>query len=643
MTSHTTAPTAGTVVNQQNHVYYGDFPGRRPRANHRQAARTYLQWLYRRYAYPRGYAEAQRTVAEPGTVLLGGAPGSGRQSAAKMLLYGLARTTTGFRELPDRSDGDEPLLDETQVEPGDRFLLDLSASDRPTFRSAQQHLVTALPLIAERGAHLLVVLPHNAFEDLVPELRDSVVTIGRPHARTAFFRHLKADGIEFEPDAVDEEIHEKLEIDSLERLARLVELVKAAREKNSELDFKSWLATAKKSWLKRDSDVALELGSITDGPARAAMLSVALLENGPADVVHHAANEILRITAHPEPPEPVLSRNALSTRLRGIRAEITDARTVRFLDLAKDEAVLRYFWDNFPDLRAKLTTWADRVVRLRELSDAGRREVAGKLAVQCLRTGRTADLRNLAEAWAGTYPEPAAQLLQQGLTDERWAGEFRQQLYYWSGKAMLPDPLAKVLIQLCVDTIAPRYPEQALVRLHRLARRKDSTRDAYALARDALKLLCEPDGRLFRRLLARLGHYPAENRRAADFSLFLEIANPVLVTRADRRTQPLLADQGVRRTLVRLWSDVLSRRKPSNWPDHVTAWLDEAGQNPLGAQLTEVLAVAASEVDGACSRMFGIAREWVRGAHADPVPARDTFTRFIEQIDQAQDFDPTAC
>ncbi|MGC7095745.1 hypothetical protein ACPZ19_13825 [Amycolatopsis lurida] len=640
MTSDTTAPVTSTVVNQH---YYGiDFNGRRPTSNHRQVARTYLQWLYRRYAYPRGYAEARRFVENPGTVLLDGTPGSGRQSAARMLLYGLARTTTGFRELPDRSDDDEPLLDDNQVEPGDRFLLDLSASDSPTFRSAQQQIVSMMPIITERHAHLLVVLPHDASQFLVPELRNPVVTIGRPDARIAFFRQLKAEGIEFQPAAVDQETRAHLEIDSLERLARLVELVKAAREAKRDKSFEAWLAAAKKAWQSRDSDVAGELGKITDGTSRATMLSVALLHDGHADLVHHAANEILRLTEHPEPPEPLLSRNALSTQLRSIDAEISAARTVRFRDLAKDEAVLRYFWDNFPGLREKLTKWADRIVRLHELDDDGRREVAGKLAVQCLRTGRTADLRNLAEAWAVTYPGPAAELLQHGLTDEHWAAEFRQHLYHWSGKEKLPDPLAKVLIGLCVDTIAPRYPEQALVRLHRLARRRGGTREVYTSALDALKFLCEADGRLFRRLLARLGHYPAADRWAGDFRLFLDIARPDLLTRTDRRTQPLLADQGIHRMVTRLWSDVLSARKPSNWPDHVPAWLEEAGQSPLGAQLTEVLAVAASEVDGACSRMFGIAREWVRGDRENRISASDTFTRFIEQIDRAQGFDPTA-
>ncbi len=109
----------------------------------------------------------------------------------------------------------------------------------------------------------------------------------------------------------------------------------------------------------------------------------------------------------------------------------------------------------------------------------------------CLKVDRSADVISAVDAWAsGGPPQLALALsaLERGLADPRDGWRFRRRCYEWSVNHRLPEPHAQVVIAACVDVIAPNHPQQAIVRLHHIARRRD---DVAQSAQSALLRLAD--------------------------------------------------------------------------------------------------------------------------------------------------------
>ena len=93
----------------------------------------------------------------------------------------------------------------------------------------------------------------------------------------------------------------------------------------------------------------------------------------------------------------------------------------------------------------------------------------------------------------------AALVLRSGLRSERCGRTFRRKIYLWSTNRGTSDQLAAVIVAACRDEIFATHPDEALVRLHHVARRNGRCE-----AHQALVELVGTDRRLLRQMLRRI-------------------------------------------------------------------------------------------------------------------------------------------
>ncbi|EQD81909.1 hypothetical protein N599_33540 [Saccharopolyspora erythraea D] len=503
-----TGPVTAGSGDQTNHInYYLDRESGRLTRQGRDlmlVAEDDLRRLAQRFVPPRDFGAATERLTRPGMVLLTGDPGTGRRAAAKMLLHDLGPDGGRFEELHD----DPEISLSAQIAAGGRYLLDLAATDEARFRSVQPELGSVRAALEQHEARLVAVLPRHHEHLLRDEFGDLVVGIGRPNGSRVLKQHLRADGIDFrEGDLGMPELADYLASAAMRELRELSRLTRLASEADRGGGFSSWLTQAINARKERGAEVAARVRDKRDAWSRALLLSTAMLTGCRSDAVFHAATLLLSVVGHTPDGTPALEQADLAERLTDIGVGVDRDQRVRFDTLAYDEAVLTHFWNNFPDLRLSYRTWIDKLVRLRLLGEADRGALVPRFAAHALRVGRPDDLVHLVERWAerteSGRPSPhlplAAEALTLGLRHEEHGGHFRSQIYSWSRDQSLPQDLALVVVQVCADVLAPDHPDQALVRLHHLARRGRGV--VRAAARDALLGLVERDRRQLRRLL----------------------------------------------------------------------------------------------------------------------------------------------
>ncbi|MGI5159198.1 hypothetical protein [Microbispora sp. CA-102843] len=187
---------------------------------------------------------------------------------------------------------------------------------------------------------------------------------------------------------------------------------------------------------------------------------------------------------------------------------------------------------------------------------------------------------------AGT--RAAVQLLTKALQDQRQGWFFRRQIYEWSTRTGLPDALTEVIISLCTVVMAVHHPYEAVVCLHHIARREHQ---GIARARGALTRLVRTDRRLLRLMFDRLDfQFSGNNTYKADPDLFLDLADPDLLTATEGRSRSLIAHEAVRKQMTNGWDMVFGRRSEDVWSPAARRWLLAAGRGgPHQGALLDVL------------------------------------------------------
>ncbi|NEW72629.1 hypothetical protein [Streptomyces rhizosphaericus] len=576
-------------LGDQINLIFEEFTKGRQGRSPRLLAEDQLLWVWQRFVHPSGFGKARRTLAETSTVLLDGAPGSGRTSAASVLLHELRRDVGSFHELLPDEEG-ESLLDPYLVGDEDRILLDLASADEPRWTEVLEELPSFRKTVLDHRAHLVVVLPLRRTDRLPVELDRHRVEIFRPRGMEVLLRHLRQDGLP-QADrvrsvpAVSDFLDTPRPMREIAEFASLI--VRAQAAARAEDSFIDWCQSARAAMADRGPQVAKHVAAMTGGPQRALLLTTAMLHGAHADAVHSATTLLLRAVDHPKDDRPLLEHADLAMRLEEVSAGLTQHGAVRFKELEYDAAVRTHFWDHRPDLREHLGTWVGRAVDLTGpvLSPDDRCHVVQRLSDQYLRTGRCEELASLAEQWTAVPTtarrlRAAAQALERGLLDERHGRSFRDKVYDWSRNDRLGEPLAQVLVEVCAEVIAVQHPDQALVRLHHLTRRERRI----TRARDALGRLMQEDHRLRRRMLHRLVSRPTS--WPADIDLFLETSDPAALTDVGGRARSLLDETVVRDQLIAGWGMVFGRLPLSAWDKHVRNWLhtacsDEHHTDPL--------------------------------------------------------------
>jgi hypothetical protein len=493
-------------------------------------------------------------------------------------------------------------------------------------------------------------MPHGGTLD--PDLQYYRVTIERPPGRQVLRRHLRMHGVPYEQYMrSDATVEEFLDVERpMWEIADFADLVRRARETAQPDDgFAQWCATAKSARNDRRKEVAALVAELREVPQRALLIAVSMLHGAHADVIHRAAQLLLRTLRSPSDGVPLLQHKDLAERLAEISADTGPSGHVRFEKLDYDSAVRAHLWDHMPDLRPHLGTWAASVVDLNDphVVPAVRDGLVARLAGQYLRTGRGDGLASLAERWSVEATsraglEAAVHALTCGLEDPAHGREFRGRIYQWCAYRRLRGEFSQVLVRICADVLAASHPDQALLRLYYLARREH---DPAQPALQALDDLVAGSRRLRRRLLDRLAR---SELHLSDLDIFLRASDPVPLTDSSDTSLALVEENEVQRSLITCWYAVLAELPRATWQPHAARWLHRAADDTghRGELLLDLLVTAAERCGGrrgeAFAALYASAREAERTAPGGPARSVETTELLLHKISVAQGLGPAA-
>ncbi|EPH46221.1 hypothetical protein ABT390_06835 [Streptomyces aurantiacus] len=592
--------------------------------------------LYQRFVDPPRFTRARELLRETRTVLLDGLPGSGRRASALMLLHELPASRGSLHELPDTPDDSAAsVLDEQDVNAGDRLLLDLSEAEESRYVEIQRDLFELRDRLSQLDAHVAVVLPHHLGYLLRDDLRHLTTEIGRPPAKRVLARHLRCEDLR--PTSVElesQELGTYLSRAPLRKVAALADSIRQHRDASSAAgDFGQWLAAALADEHNQSARVAADIAAEASGRRRALLLALAMFHDSPPGTVLHATNSLLKVLSHPDDGTPRLDRTDLYAEFTAVGAEVGADGRVRFTLPGYANAVREHFWTYMPDIRLQLRDWFHACMATPDLEPDIRKAAIPRFAAQGLRCRRPEDLRWMVERWArpGTsawYIPDAAQLLALGLADEQHGRYFRQQIYDWSTSTDAIQRLGQVLVPVCSEAMAPTHPDQALVRLHHLARRGEGRVSADAQA--AVVALAHSDNRLYQLMLSRLSTGMERRLGDRDSELFLALADPIRLIRSQR----------VRTLLAQAWRVTL-RRPDERWAECVSRWLSAGvAYAEYQPHVLEVLATACASDCRTAGRLFRVARAWRRAPVGTGAARVDTLDRLLRAIDTQQGLSP---
>jgi hypothetical protein len=554
-----------------------------------------------------GFGKACEILATHRTVFLDAPPGSGRITTAKMLLWQLRHDAEKFRELLPQEEESTSRLNPDHIGDGDRVWLDLSDVKGPLQSEVCKELASLRRAVQDRIAHLVVVLPHEV-RDLSPEFDRYRVSTERPSVREVLHRYLRMAGIGQSGPLPRLRF---LEVDRpLREVPEYVRLVTEARAKAADQgDLATWCVTADEAWSGQQKPVAELVARLQEGPQRALLLATAMLHGAHADSVHRASASLLQTVEYRLDTCTTLEHSALDQRLQDIDAELDASDRVRFKELDYDPAVRAYFWTHMPGLRQHIKLWVGKTAASADLSEVEREDLVRRFTEQCLNDRYRSELWPLVEQWTahpttGGRIQAAALVLQRGLQDERHGGYFRRQIYHWSCRSNLPADLAEVIIAACRDEMVVRHPDEALVRLHHVARREDRNR-----ARETLVGLVGSDRRFLRQMLNRVTDMSTEGEWPADVDLFLELIDPMALTDLGTRNHALIAESTVRRQLTIGWRRAFAKHSQETWIPRVQQWFRCAAEDERHRHaLLDVLIEGGERRTDILARFYGVTR-----------------------------------
>ncbi|MEU1380637.1 hypothetical protein [Streptomyces albidoflavus] len=560
--TRTDVGTASFVHTGPGNIFVGPVPP--PRKPPRRLAREELHFHMRRFVRPAAANAAYDTLARDRLVVLTGPDGSGRQTTGRVLLGELPGREVPFELAPDIAENGHHSLDPEQIQPGNRLLLDLTA----TQEAARQEMAGQLPRLWERvreqAGYLVVLLPDTDRE--LPHYVASQLHQLAPPDRTALLRRrLRCEDMDTRacspvPESLATYLTARPPLRDVARLAHAVIRLRGRHRHGihgitdtPEL-FAEWCEKALSTLTDPQAAVDAIVDKATKAHERAFCYATALLEGARTDTVHAAARILMTATATPADPQPLLEQNGTHHLLRTIEAD-RDGDRHSFAQQEVSEALCRHLWSDRPDLRSVLLDCAPQLLALPALHERERETAAGRVAELMTGTEPEGVLRQRVEGWAeqdttGSLTAATAlldRLVQHPLNGAAW----RRWVYDRAGVRTLAPGLRQVLTRVCATTMATRYPRSALIRLHRLAASEPEGQEATRALLDHVRDDAQALHHLLHRLSRRLD---APDRYPSDLDLFLAMA-------ADRS---LLA-RTVTANGLSCWRSVFRRAEPERW------------------------------------------------------------------------------
>lgn len=603
------------------------------------------EYLRKRFVPPPRFDEAAEQLAKCGTVFLAGPPGSGRKSAAMMLLW---------EHSPDQEascrrltlDGDDELpLDPESVQNNELLIFDMSGKDdEDRFTLVRSRWNTFRASVERNSAALVVVLPPDWDHPLFEEFAHPRVDIGRPDGAAVLGSHLAHAGVSVEEGALSP-LSPYVASATMRDIERLAQRIMEAKRERPRDGLASWVARAQEAVTQYGAKVADHVRGC-DPASRALLLAAAMLDGAHADAAHAARERLLARLAFPDDERHVLEREGLDEALRGVGVEIDTSRRVRFPLLRYSEAVRDHFWTNYPELRESLRDWMDDCMGISTLTDDDRDRLVERFARQACRVGRVSDLCALADRWSGGRGRErrpampwAASALAYALRYGGGARAVRRKIYEWARDHQQDVGLARVLVTVCANVLADGYPEQALVRLRLLA-----AHESYEVASAARAAVRDLAGHtpFYRRFLWRMTVW-LDRARPADAALFLTVTRPEQLVSDGTGSRSLIGNTDVRRQLVACWRTVFTI-DDSLWREPVCEWFGASHPAAGGDRLLDVLVEAAGARLPVLATLHVLARDW---SHRSSVPEQrrqrhEIFRALSFRMDRAQGL-PTDC
>lgn len=593
-----------------------------------------LSWSEQRFAAPPGLDDARAALRKHGTALLTGPRGSGRSTAAKVVVNESAGDQSPYALLTEEPYDPHRRLGEVSLLADHRLVLDLLDASEEVFLTRMRELPEFRARLVSSTGYLVVVVPDEFAHHLGDELRPLVARIDRPAGPVVLRRHLEAEGFYPAPDQLDsEDVSASLELPVAEisgLATRIIDLSRSAP--NRALD--ALLAEAISEQTDRREEASKLVEQRTTGRDRAILLASAMCHGASGDAVFFASHRLVRMMGLDEAEKPRLEQEGYRSQLQRLQVDISPRDSIEFSKLSYDEAVLEHFWDNFPDLRVEFRRWVEQVITLRQLTGQDRLRLVDRFTAQALRTGSPEQVGLVVEKWvfprdgeASPLQDFGVRALVTGLKDARHGTHFRRMVYEWSRAQDLPDSVGQILVEVSTEVIAPNFPGQALVRLHHRARREPGK-----LARHALLDLVQRSTLQYRLMLERLAADLLKTSQwQVDFLLFVELADPLLLSDTAQRTRPLVTDRQVRSQLVTCWRQLMLARSDLV-VQRLFQWLTTAARAPHPDLLLGVLVEAASASVELLGALYAAAKDWTETPEGHPEVA----IRLSQLIDQAQ-------
>lgn len=589
----------------------------------------HLRLLAERFVPPRGFDDAQAALKVPGTVVLEGPPGSGRTAAAKMLAF---RSWAGEREphelIPQEPDDESTsLVDPDLIGRHDHMWMNLSDAEPRLWQQIQKELPVLHGRVLEREARLVVIKPD--WLELPADFRHHLRRIEAPPQGQVFGRLLLAEGL-----LHGEQTPATTFLDSTRSMDDIRQFVGDILDAKDQADgaggLADWIKAAEQPVSPRETRVRQALLTLPSAAERALLLTVAMLHGAHADVIDNAATKLL--ARLPDESDAGLTRSPLGERLRKIEAEADTARHVRFVRSGYEASVRSYFWRHFPELHDPLADWVGETLIEADLTDNDRTELARGFASQCLDGRYRLRWKGLVERLTAQRASPsrelaAASILQVGLGDDANGRTFRHQVYDWSRAGDASGSLVTVLVAACRQ-MAETHPDEALVRLHHLARRHPGRDDVRATLADAAR----GSLRTLRLLLSRFAGGRSNRIRVADAGIFLGIADPAFLTASATPGKPPIAHGFIAGQLAADWTLTFTVLPAEKWAARAHDWLSRAADDVAGRHaLVNVLIDGARPIPAVMPQLYEIAhRAESREMIADLVLRRISAVQGVE-------------